>query len=254
MKAKRIYAVMYRSIVLMKRNMFRFFDVTLWPLILFLSVTLFVNYLKEDTAILGIVILGVIGWRTVYHLQIEFSQGYMDLYWSGMIGHFMVSPATLIEFIIGNVVVGVIKFAFVAGFYVLLAKLLFGYMFVNVGLILFGLFSLGVFGIILGLITLGICFIFHENAFAVAYILPDLIVLSSGVYYPITVFPTAMQAVIYYFPTYYGFEILKASVGAGTVNLPWLFGTTLVWFVASLFFLWWCKKYTMKQGLFARLN
>ena len=166
----------------------------------------------------------------------------------------MVSPATLVEFIVGNVIVGVIKLTFVTGLYVLLAKLLFGYMFINVNLILLGLFSLGIFGIILGLITLGVCFIFHENAFAVAYILPDLIVLSSGVYYPISVFPEAMQAVVYYFPTYYGFEILKASVGAGTVNLPWLLGTTLAWFVFSLRFLRWCKKYTMKQGLFARLN
>jgi ABC-type polysaccharide/polyol phosphate export permease len=113
---------------------------------------------------------------------------------------------------------------------------------------------LGIFGLILGLITLGICFMYHENAFAVSFILPDLIVLWSGVYYPINVFPEVMQTIAHFFPSYYGFEILKASVGIGTINIPWLIGTMLLWLVGAVLFLSWAKKYTMKKGLFAKLN
>ena len=254
MNLRRIYGIIYQSTVIMKRNMFRFFDITLWPLILFLSLTLFVQYLNEGAMVLGTVILGVTGWRAVYHAQIEFSQSYMDQYWSGMSGHFLISPVTLGEFIIANVIVSIIKFTFVAGLYFLLAVFLFHHVFVNWPLIILGLLVLGIFGIILGLITLGICFMYHENAFAVSFILPDLIVLWSGVYYPIAVFPKAMQMIAHFFPSYYGFEILKASVGAGTINMPWLIGTMLLWLIGAVLFLSWARKYTMKKGLFAKLN
>lgn len=254
MNPRRIWGMMYQSIIIMKRNMFRFFDITLWPLILFLSLTLFVDYLKQGEVIVGTVILGVTGWRAVYHAQIEFSQNYMDQYWSGMSGHFLISPITLGEFIVANIIVSTFKFAFVGGLYFLLAKFLFHHTFVNWPLIFIGLLVLGIFGLILGLITLGICFLYHENAFAVSFILPDLIVLWSGVYYPVSVFPKAMQTIAHFFPSYYGFEILKATVGAGTINVPWLVGTMLLWLVGAVLFLSWARKYTMKKGLFAKLN
>lgn len=234
--------------------MFRFFDITLWPLILFLSLTLFVQYLQEGEVVLGMVILGVTGWRAVYHAQIEFSQNYMDQYWSGMSGHFLISPITLGEFIVANVIVSTLKFAFVGTLYFLLAKFLFHHVFVNLPVIFLGLVMLGMFGIILGLITLGICFLYHENAFAVSFILPDLIVLWSGVYYPVDVFPQAMQTIAHFFPSYYGFEILKATVGMGTINIAGLLGTMLIWLIGAVLFLSWAKKYTMKKGLFAKLN
>ena len=254
MNARRIWGMMYQSTIIMRRNLFRFFDITLWPLILFLSLTLFVKYLDQGEVILGTVILGVTGWRAVYHAQIEFSQNYMDQYWSGMSGHYLISPITLGESIVANIIVSTLKFTFVATLYFLLAKFLFHHTFVHWHLIIIGLLVLGIFGVILGLITLGICFMYHENAFAVSFILPDLIVLWSGVYYPIDVFPEVMQAIAHFFPTYYGFEILKASVGAGTINIPWLIGTMTLWLVGAVLFLAWAKKYTMKKGLFAKLN
>ncbi len=106
----------------------------------------------------------------------------------------------------------------------------------------------------MGLFTLGICFIYHDSAFAVSFIIPDLVVLASGVYYPISVFPLAMQKIIPFFPTYYGFEILKASLGAGTINLPWLIGTSIAWLILGVLFLAACRRFAMRRGLFAKLN
>lgn len=251
---KRVYAVIYHDIIIMRRNLFRFFDLTLWPLILFFSLTLFVAYVKDDPIVLGIVILGVTGWRAVYHAEIEFSQHYMDEHWSGMLGHYLVSPITILEMIIGNVLVGIGKFILVGTGYFFLAKIMFHYTFTNWPLIILGLLALIIFGVIVGLFTLGICFIYHENAFAISYILPDLLVLSSGVYYPTTVFPAFMQGFIHLIPAYYGFEILKASLGAGTVMLPELIATTLLWLACGILFLEACKRYTMKKGSFAKLN
>jgi ABC-2 type transport system permease protein len=254
MNWQHVLAIVYRNFIVIRRNLFRLFDITLWPLILFLSLTLFVDYLNQDASVIGMVILGVMGWRAVYHAQIEFAQSYMDQHWSGMLGHLLVSPIKIKEFLLGNLLLGLGKFVLVCGGYVFLATFMFDYSFSNIPLIALGLASLLLFGFIIGLFTLGICFIYHENAFAISYILPDLIVLSSGVYYPITVFPTLVQKVVVYFPTYYSFEILKASIGLGTVNLSWLFGTLFVWFIAGVVFLKWTIRYTRKNGMYAHLN
>jgi ABC-2 type transport system permease protein len=254
MRLSRIYAVTYRNIVNSQKNFFRLFDITLWPLVLFLSLTLFIQYIKGESAILGAVILGVMGWRIVYHMQIEFCQSYMDNWWSGMLGHFMISPVTTLEFILGNLVVAVVKMGAVAGTYFIFAKLLFDYTFTNWNLILIGSLILMLFGLCMGLITLGICMIYQDNAFAVAYLLPDLIVLFSGVYYPVTIFPVFIQKVMTVFPTLYAFEILKASVGLGSINIPYSIATVVLWFVISVSFLIFCKKYAKRKGLFAKLN
>jgi len=254
MKFSRIYAVTYRNLVNSRKNFFRLFDITMWPLVLFLSLTLFIQYIKGEPAILGAVILGVMGWRIVYHMQIEFCQAYMDNWWSGMLGHFMISPVTTTEFIIGNLVVAVTKMAFVSGMYLILAKVLFNYTFYNWHLILIGSLILMLFGILIGLITLGICMIYQDNAFAVAYLLPDLIVLFSGVYYPVTIFPVFIQKIMMFFPTLYAFEILKASVGMGTVNIAYAVTTLILWLVLSVCFFIFCKRYAKRKGLFAKLN
>jgi ABC-2 type transport system permease protein len=223
-------------------------------MVLFLSLTLFVQYIQADSTVLGAVILGVMGWRIVYHMQIELCQSYMDNWWSGMLGHFLISPITTIEFIIGNLVVATAKMILVSGIYLILAKVLFNYSFNNWNLILLGSGILIIFGILIGLITLGICMIYRDNAFAVAYLIPDLIVLFSGVYYPISIFPWFIQKVMIFFPTYYGFEILKAAVGQGTVNLPYAIATTILWIILSISFFIFCKRYAKKKGLFAKLN
>lgn len=254
MNLSRIYAVTYRNLVHSKKNFFRLFDITLWPLVLFLSLTLFVRYIEKDPAILGVVILGVMGWRMVYHMQIELCQAYMDNWWSGMLGHFMITPITTLEFIFGNLLIGMAKVFIVSGMYFILAKILFGYTFNNWSLILLGSCVLLLFSIFIGMITLGICLIYQDNAFAVAYLLPDLIVLFSGVYYPITIFPTVIQKIMIFFPTYYGFEILKAAVGQGSVHLPFAIGTLVLWAIFSICFFLYCKGYAKKRGLFAKLN
>jgi ABC-2 type transport system permease protein len=254
MNYKHVLAIVYRNFIVIRRNLFRLFDITLWPLILFLSLTLFVDYLEQDASVIGMVILGVMGWRAVYHAQIEFAQSYMDQHWSGMLGHLFVSPIKIKEYLLGNLLLGIGKFVLVCSGYVLLAMFMFDYTFVNVGVIAIGLVSLLIFGVIIGLFTLGLCLIYHENAFAISYILPDLIVLSSGVYYPITVFPTIVQKIVVFFPTYYSFEILKSAIGMGTMNVPLLIVTLLVWFVAGVAFLNWAIRYTKKKGVYAHLN
>ncbi len=43
---KRVYSQVYKNFLVMIRNYFRLFDVTIWPIILLFSITLFVSFVK----------------------------------------------------------------------------------------------------------------------------------------------------------------------------------------------------------------
>ena len=65
----RAYSQLYKGGKLLFKNPFRWFDVTVWPLILLFSLTLFVSFVGNDPRLVTLVVLGVMGWRAVYHAQ-----------------------------------------------------------------------------------------------------------------------------------------------------------------------------------------
>ena len=250
---RRVFSQVYKNVLITKRNYLRLFDVTVWPLILLFSITLFVDFFSGDSSLISMVILGVTGWRAVYHMQIDMATGYMEEYWSNSLNHFLISPLRMAEFIIGNTIAGVIKFMLVFGLYLFIGITVFSFHITNWPLVIFGLFFLCLFGLSLGFFSMGLIIIYHENAYTASWTIPDLLVLLSGVYYPITIFPSGVQAVVQYIPAVYGFDILKSTIGHGVVNIPMLLITTLIWFVAFSLFFAFCYRYAKKNGRLGRM-
>ena len=153
---KRIQSQIYKNYYVLLRNFFRLFDVTVWPLMLLFSITLFVNFVQADSKVVAMVILGVTGWRAVYHMQIDITTSYMEEYWSHSLNHFIISPIKIFEFVIGNAITGFLKFLFVLTVYLIIGYYVWGFYLVNIPMFIFGIFVLCVFGIALGLISLGI--------------------------------------------------------------------------------------------------
>jgi ABC-2 type transport system permease protein len=152
------------------------------------------------------------------------------------------------EFIIGSIIVGVIKFLIVMTVYLLVGKYLFGVTVPSVWLFMLGIFVLFIFGISIGMLTLGLNILYHENSFAFTWALPDILVLTCGVYYPISIFPQWVQAISSVIPARYGFDILKSSLGLATVNYTMLVITMIVWFALGILVLTHCYHYAKRHG------
>ncbi len=250
---RRIYSQMYKNIRILMKNYYRLFDVTVWPLTLLFSVVLFVNFLNASNEMIAMVILGIMGWRAVYHFQIEMTTCYMDEYWSNSLNHFLISPLRKIEFVIGNIITGGVKFVLVFFLYLAIGKAFFSFALPPVSTFIFGISVLACFGVIVGFFTIGTVILYRDNASAVAFILPDLLVLLSGVYYPITIFPSAVQAVVKFIPAVYGFDILKSTLGLAEVNYVMLVATMAGWLVLSLVFLRYCINHAKKTGRLGKM-
>ncbi len=57
---RRSLAHSYHILIIAHRDAFRLLDVTLWPLVLFLSMTLFAGSFTQDRSVTGVVVLGTL--------------------------------------------------------------------------------------------------------------------------------------------------------------------------------------------------
>jgi ABC-type polysaccharide/polyol phosphate export permease len=249
-----IQAELYKTYIIFKRNYFRFFDITAWPIILFFSITLFLNYVNPSPQIMSMAITGLIGWRAVYHFQIESNLSYMDDYWGRSISQQLASPLKLRESIISGIISGGIKFLCVLGVYLFFAMTIYSFKIVDMFKFIIGISYLCFVGLTIGIIVFSFLIRYRDKAITFAFIIPDLFVLLSGVYYPISIFPKSIVYFAHLLPTFYGFELLKSMVGLGQANYFLMIVVGLIWFVLALLLLKYSIKKAKIEGSFSNFN
>ncbi|MBI4044107.1 MAG: ABC transporter permease [Candidatus Diapherotrites archaeon] len=250
---ERSYSQAYKSVKLLFKNGFRWFDITLWPLILLFSITFFVSFLESDARILSMVVLGIMGWRAVYHIQMEIASNYMEEYWSNSLTHLFITPVRIVELVFGGLLSGALKFFMVFTMYYIVAWWFYGFAITNWPVVLFAFFFLMVFGIALGMITLGLMFLFSSNAFSLSFTVPDIFVLISGVYYPVSVLPGPVQAFALLLPSAHAFNLLKSTLGFAEYDLLALVVSSIVWLIASYLFVSMAFRHAKKTGKLVRV-
>ena len=176
---ERAYSQAYKNFKLLFKSPFRWFDVTLWPLILLFSITLFVSFLDSDPKIIIMVVLGIMGWRAVYHATMEIASNFMEEHWSNSLTHLFITPIRTLELVIGGVVSGVFKFFIVFVMYYIIASILYGFYIPDPITFAIAVFFLFVFGISLGMITLALLFLFSQEAFSLSFTVADVFLLIS---------------------------------------------------------------------------
>jgi len=254
LSSKRILAHAYHILVSAKRDAFRVFDVTLWPLVLFLSMTLFAGAFTHDRSIIGIVVLGALGWRIIYHFQMEAVTLYMDNYWFGMIEHVMISPVRWWEFILGGAISAAAKIAVIALLFLGLGQWVFGFTVTAWGATLTGLLACAGCGLVLAVFSMGVAFLKRGDAFAFIYAFPDAIAVLSGVFYPVTVFPAPVRMLAETLPTTHAFNLLKATLGMA----PWeplrYLAFLAVWLILAVLFTRWALAKARRDGKLVKMK
>jgi ABC-2 type transport system permease protein len=251
----RIYAVVYKSTHSLRRNTFRLADVVIWPMIFLFTLTFFITYLGSDTVYLQMIILGMMGWRCIYFLNMEMVSSFVDEYWSKSLAHLLMSPISRLEFALGTAISGIAKATFVILTYLVVTNLLYGFVVPDWPVFLL---SLGVFvliGFSMGLMTLGLSYHMKEEAFNIGFIWPDVVVLLSGVYFSVeAVYPAWLVPIIRLLPSTQAFELMKSSVGLGHPDMVVLAGGTIVWLLAAYLFNGYMYESARKAGKLARLG
>jgi ABC-2 type transport system permease protein len=171
------------------------------------------NFLRDAP---GYFIGAVLLWDLLFRGQLGVSLTFIEEFYARNLGNLFVSPLTLPEYIAGQLTISLFRALIGVGGACLFAFLAFHYSIFSIGLPLAAFFAnLVVFGWGLGLAMSGMILRLglgaEELAWAAVFILAPI----SGVYYPIGVLPTWMQATASAVPSSHVFEGMRAVLIQG---------------------------------------
>ena len=156
--------------------------------------------------------------------------------------------------IVSGIIAGFFKFLIVLTIYLILAHYLFSFEIPSMFKFILGISYLCFTGAVLGIMTFAFVILYKHKAITFAFMIPDLFVLLSGVYYPISIFPPLMVKFVHILPTFYGFELLKSMVGLGTANYLGMAIAGAAWFGLALLSINYAVKKAKENGSLCNFN
>ena len=251
---ERVYSQFYKNFHTMFQNVFRLMDTTIWPLTLLLAFVFLAQALNNDSTIITFVVLGMIGWQVVQQTQMGIAVSYMDEFWSNSLTHLFVTPIRLWEFVLGGVLTGIMKCAIVVVLFFITASIMYGTTIPDPYTFTAALFFLFIFGISLGMINLALIFPHGENAIFVVWTIPDILVVMSGVYYPLELLPQPLYSIVQFLPSSHAFNLIKSTVGMANADWIALIVLSAAWLIGSWLLLVYSYHYSKKTGKLVRVG
>jgi len=215
----------YRNYIFAKRSFFSFAEIMFWPVVGLFSIGLMGNFLKFTKPQLGFILSGVIAMGVLQVNQLDVAYCLLFDIWGKSIKHTFLSPTGISELMIGSWFIGIIR-----GILVFFILTIFSYIFFDFylpGIFPTFIFLTGLFlnGLIIGMSVCYFILTFGQRAEVTAWSLVIIVLLLSGIYYPVEIFPPFFKFLakllpltyfLEYFRTFYGFSfsskflILKA--------------------------------------------
>lgn len=218
--ANRIYAMLVRYWYLLSGSWPRIFSLIYWPTVSMLMWGFVQRFVQEASGdgtagVFSFLIAAVILWDVLFRGQIGFSVSFYEEIWSRNLGHLLVSPLRLWEFVVALMAASFIRAAISVIPASLLAIVIFDFSVFSLGpaLGLF-LFSLIVFGWSLGLLVAGLVMRYGQSAEELAWGLVFSLLPLCGVYYPTSVLPEAVRWLSNLLPPKYIFDGMRQILAA----------------------------------------
>ena len=265
MSLTRIYAISLRQLFLLKSNPTRLSSIFLALIVNIVQwgfISEFLGSLGESTFSFITVILGaIILWEFLSRTQQGIMRGFLEDIWTQNFINYFASPLEIREYLGGLVLTSIATSLSGFGVMVLIAGLAFGYNIFKIGFFLLPfMFILLVFGIAMGIFVSALIFRLGPSGEWLGWPLPLVLSIFSGVYYPISTLPAALQVVAEIMPPCYVFESIRSILSTGTFSHGLLMNL-LIGAVLSLIYLLVVYKFfitiyrhNLKSGAIARFN
>ncbi len=226
MRWVRVKAIARRHWYVLLRAPQRWFDVVIWPVvdaILFGSIGLYFGTQNgggngEEAA--GFLLAGIILFHVLFQAEISLSTGFMEETWSSNLLNLLTTPLREVEYGAGVMLFGLFKLTIGVGTVSLVALALFAFQITSLGLALIPLVAiLLVVGWAIALFVIGLILRVGQGAEILAWGFIALIMPLSGIFYPVSALPGALQPIAQALPTTHIFEAAR-GVLAGD-GLSW---------------------------------
>jgi ABC-2 type transport system permease protein len=198
-----------------KKRSFHLFEILFWPFIGLISVGLLTRFLGLESKMVEFLLIGIIALSVVQIGQLDIAYVILYSIWNKSLKHEMVAPIQGFHLIAGSWAMGVLHSLLVFFLMGLFSSLAFQLNFLSAGILRLLLFFLGLtcFAASIGMLVCALAFYIGGRAHVGATFIVSLLILLSGIYYPIEILPKALQIVaslipltyfLIYFRSFYG--------------------------------------------------
>jgi ABC-2 type transport system permease protein len=206
----------------------------------------------------GFFIGAVLLWDVLFRGQLGVSLTFIEELQSRNLANLFVSPLRLREFIAGQVVMSMLRTLIGVGGACVFAWLLFRYSIFAMGLPLIAFFTLLIaFGWAIGLAVSAMILRWGLGAQELAWAAIFLVAPVSGVYYPISVLPPALQAIALALPPAHVFEGMRALLLQGVFAwdaFVWAVGLDLVYLAVGVYLFRGAIGYARDRGMLLQMG
>ncbi len=202
----------YKNWIISRRNIFTLFELFFWPMISLLSIGLLTRFLKVDEGMGSFLLVGAIALTILQVAQIDVAYVLLFDMWSKSIKNTFIAPVHSYHLVFGALLFGILRGSVVFLILVVVSHYLFGFNFLAGGLLPVLIFLAGVFATaaVIGIIVCICILTFGQKADVAAWSLSGLILLFSGIYYPINVLPGPLQTAARAIPLTYFLEYYRS--------------------------------------------
>jgi len=260
--ARRVRAVLRRHGYLILKSWTRIASMMYYPtvtMVVWGFLTLYLaptnNFLKDAP---GFFIGAVLLWDLLFRGQLGVSLTFIEEFYARNLGNLFVSPLTLPEYIAGQLAMSMLRALIGVGGACLFAFLLFRYSIFSVGFPLIAFFgNLLAFGWAIGLAMSGMILRLGLGAEELAWAAIFVIAPVSGVYYPISVLPSWLQAIAWGIPSAHVFEGMRSVLLQGVFRWDhfWAAAVLNVFYLAlgAAVFAW-SMRYARDRGTLLQMG
>jgi ABC-2 type transport system permease protein len=242
-----------------RRNVFAVFEMLFWPLVGLLSVGLLTRFLELGPETVSFVLIGAVAMNTMQIAQLDVSYALLYDVWAKSLKHGLIAPINLGHVVLGAGLVGLIRGLVVFALMLGCGIWAFDMDLSQPGWPALGLFFSGLFlvAVIAGVLVLSLVLWFGHRAEITAWAISYLVLLLSGMYYPVTLLPSGLQIVaqalpltyfLEYFRSFYGFPLTTAG------PLARGFGLSLVYLALGYGLITWSLRFARQRGTLLKLS
>lgn len=204
------------------------------------------------------IMLGIVLWNIVWVGQYTIAVGALWEVWSRSFSNMFITPLTLEEFLVGQMISSIIKSIISVLISAGIAYAFFHFSLLSLGWLLILYFiELLVFSWGIGMFVLSLIFRYGTIIQSLSWAIVFLLQPFGGVFYPVTVLPEQIRWITYGVPTTYLFESMRQQLVTGNPNHQYIaIGTllTLVYFLAGYAMLRLRYKQAKENGSFAKME
>lgn len=216
-------AYFYKHWVIYKKSLAEKSNLLVYPLVGLFSVGVLALYIRKTGApieIVPFVVVGIIAWTFFELCQRMITYGVMQDIWDHCLKHSLVSPATIADYVVGNALFGIFAGLVSVAFLDIFSSVFFGAGIFSAGAVLaLSLAIIAIFSISVGLGIDCLIIAYDKEYMALTWSISGIVMVFSGVYYPVSALPEFIQSISYLLPTTYAIDAIRIALGLSSGDL-----------------------------------